>query len=535
MADFQSHEPCPACNSDDNLARYDDGSAYCFTESCGHWEPPTDSTVKKSSKPRKPKSFIEGECVALAKRGISEETCKFFGYKVGEHNGRKVQLAPYFRDGKVIAQKLRDSSKGFAVVGEGKTLPLFGQNKWRDGGKKVIITEGEIDCMSVSQLQSNKWPVVSIPNGASGASKTIAREIGFLEGFEQVVFAFDMDEPGQNAAKECAALISPGKAYIADLPMKDANECLQHGQGKGLLDALWGAKKFQPVGLVTVEDVIGDVMKRVEIGQPWPWPALTEKTYGRRRGEMYGFGGGTGCGKSTIFKQVACHIIDNEHIPVGLLMLEEPVRVTIKTMAGMHSGKRFHVPGVEYNDDELREAAMALNDKVHMFDVSQEQISFETIQRKIRYMVHGLGCKDIFLDHLTAIATSFEEDERKSLDKIMARLSNLAVELDCTLYFVSHLTTPDGTPHEEGGRVLEKHFRGSRSIAFWSHFLFGIERDKQDLKGVTTFRVLKDRYTGDANGLTFGLAYQKETGLLTECPLPKKGESDGSEFDEEDY
>ena len=35
-SNFIAHEPCPSCNSKDNLARYDDGHAYCF--GCGHYE-----------------------------------------------------------------------------------------------------------------------------------------------------------------------------------------------------------------------------------------------------------------------------------------------------------------------------------------------------------------------------------------------------------------------------------------------------------------------------------------------------------------
>ena len=137
-------------------------------------------------------------------------------------------------------------------------------------------------------------------------------------------------------------------------------------------------------------------------------------------------------------------------------------------------------------------------------------------------MAHSLGCRDIFLDHLTAIASTIEDDERKAIDQIMGKLARLAENLNITIYFVSHLATPEGRPHEEGGRVMERHFRGSRSIGFWSDFMFGIERDKQDLEGVTTFRVLKDRFTGDGNGVTFGLAYDRHTGLLNECPLPVK-------------
>ncbi len=36
QSEFVRHEPCPACGSEDNLARYTDGHAYCF--GCGHLE-----------------------------------------------------------------------------------------------------------------------------------------------------------------------------------------------------------------------------------------------------------------------------------------------------------------------------------------------------------------------------------------------------------------------------------------------------------------------------------------------------------------
>jgi len=249
--------------------------------------------------------------------------------------------------------------------------------------------------------------------------------------------------------------------------------------------------------------------------------------------ELYGFGGGTGCGKSTVFKQIATHIVEKDNLPVGLLMLEEPPKLTLKTLGGMFIGKRVHVPEVDYDPKELQACFEKLKGKVHFYDHFGSS-TWETIKAKIRFMVRAEGIKDIFLDHITAVAASIDGDnERKAIDKLMAELSSLTQELDCTIYYISHLTTPEGKPHEEGGRVLEKHFRGSRSIAFWSHFLFAIERDKQDITGVTTFRILKDRYTGDGNGITFGLAYDKETGLLNECAIPKPG-SDGSEFDNED-
>ena len=533
MANVVGKEPCPDCRDKggdthgDNLARYDDGGAYCFA--CGHSERAAGVQAEASpSKPAARKLVTELEYRPLLKRGITEETCRHFGYALGEYSGKLVQVAQY-QHGDARAQKLRFATKDFVFLGDTKKVGLYGQHLWREGGKMLVVTEGEIDALSVSQLQNNKWPVVSVPNGAQGAAKTIAKEIEWVESFDKVIFMFDMDEPGLKAALECASLLSPGKAFIARLPLKDANECLLAHRGKDVLDAMWGAKAFRPDGVIDISEVVDKACQDVQVGLPWPWPTLTEKTYGRRRGELYGFGGGTGLGKSTLFKQIAKHVMETEGLPIGLIMLEEPVALTAKTVAGMMMNKRVHVPGVKYDREELRNTLLSLNGRVFLYD-HFGSMDWNNIKQRIRYMVRGCGIKDIFLDHLTALAACIDDDERKAIDKIMAELSSLTQELDCTIYFISHLTTPEGKPHEEGGRVLEKQFRGSRSIAYWSHFLFGIERDKQDIGGVTTFRVLKDRYTGDAAGLTFGLRYDTDTGLLEECPLPSKDDAKANGF-----
>ncbi len=46
MADFIQHESCPSCKSSDNLARYSDGSAFCFGQGCGHYEKGSGETIK---------------------------------------------------------------------------------------------------------------------------------------------------------------------------------------------------------------------------------------------------------------------------------------------------------------------------------------------------------------------------------------------------------------------------------------------------------------------------------------------------------
>lgn len=474
-------------------------------------------------------ALLRGDFTALPARKLSEETCRKFDYAVGEAKHPKTkrlepcQIATYHDDNGVpVAQKLRFRDKAMLVLGDSKAISklLYGRNLWRDGGKKVVVTEGEIDALSVSQLQSNKWPVVSIPNGAQGAARSIAANLEWLCKFDEVVLMFDDDEPGRDAVEACAPLFPVGKCKVARIEgFKDANEALVAGQGGKVIDAMWGAKEYRPDGIVDIEATLARATQKiVNTGLEWPWPSLTAATYGRRRGEVYGFAGGTGMGKTTLFKQVQAHVIQEDQLPIGVIALEEPTHHTIKTIAGVIDGIRYHVPGVEYDVDKLAATLRSMQGKVYLYD-HFGSATYETIIEKIRYMRHAFGVRDFFLDHLTALAATMGDDERKAIDRMMAELSALMIELDSTLYYISHLSTPEGKAHEEGGRVLERHLRGSRAIAYWSHFIFALEGDKQQVDSPRKLRVLKDRFTGDANGLVIGLQYQKATGRLVECSL----------------
>jgi twinkle protein len=189
------------------------------------------------------------------------------------------------------------------VVGDLKdALPLFGQHLWRDGGKMVVVTEGEIDAMSVAQAQGLRWPAVSIPNGAQGAAKAIAAAADWLEGFERVVLMFDMDEPGRKAAEEAARVLTPGKVFIAKLPLKDANEMVQAGRSAELVNIPWDAQATARTA--SSASAMPSTMRLTPPMAAWPWRGLTEATYGIRRGELYGWGAGVGVGKTTAFKQL---------------------------------------------------------------------------------------------------------------------------------------------------------------------------------------------------------------------------------------
>ena len=440
-------------------------------------------------------------------------------------------------------------------LGSGKKPPFFGQWVTVKGTRRVVVTEGEIDALTVSQVTGNKWPVVSVPLGVDDAPKCFARNLDWLSQFDEVIICFDMDKQGQAAAEECARIVPPGKAKIASLPLKDANEMLLAGRGPELVDATFAAQPYRPSGLVSFRDLKEDMRKPIEWGLPWFSESLTNLTYGRRFGELYCLGAGTGIGKTDWFTQQINFDAVDLNQKVCLFFLEQQPGETGKRLAGKVAGRRFHIPRLadkpdvgelpagytpEWTNEELDDALDKLdaNENITFFD-SFGANQWDLIRDTIRFMVHAEGCRIFYLDHLTALAAA-EDDERKGLERITAEMGGLVKELDIMLIMISHLATPEGKPHEEGGRVMIRHFKGSRAIGFWCHYMFGLERDQQhenvDMRSISTFRVLKDRYTGNATGQVIYLGYDRDTGQLFETVLPDEnpGESMGFKSHDDD-
>lgn len=529
----QTHLPCDDCGSSNALAVYDDGHTFCHK--CRKYTHPDDGDEGDAvpdrdegdrlgrEGPRQERGssgLPAGTYQALAKRQLTEETCRRFDYQV--NNERKIHIARCRdKNGDVVSAHIRPPDKDFYWVAHQKDLQLFGQHLWRTGGKKLVITEGELDAMSLSQAQGHKWPVVSITSGTGSAVKDIKANLQWIQSFEEVVFMFDMDDPGQDAAKKCAMLLKPGTAKIATLPLKDASDMLQAGRTKELIDAVWGAKEYRPDGILSIDDIMDDILKPVEWGLPWWMPELTKLTFGRRFGETYGFGAGTGVGKTDWFMQQLEYDVNVLGETVGAIFLEQAPVETGKRAAGKFAGKRFHVPNPEdgpphWTVDELKDAAERMRGKVFFYD-NWGETDWNVVKTHIRFMAHAQGIRIIYLDHLTAMAAT-GDGERGSLETIMREMAMLAKELNIIIMFVSHLTTPEGKPHEEGGRVMIRHFKGSRAIGFWSHFMFGLERDQQHedhaIRTTTIFRVLKDRYTGNSTGEVILLGYDQTKAKL---------------------
>jgi twinkle protein len=502
-SNFVAHEPCPSCGSRDNLARYDDGHSWCF--GCGYRES-GEFNIVKSSKPRM--TFpIKGTPEPLPKRGISEEVCR--KYRV-HREGNQLYFHYFSKDGTCTGAKVKTPDKTFRWDGSNPDGQLFGQQLFPSSGKRVVITEGELDALSCYQAYSGNWPMVSIPDGANSAKRAIQRQLEWLQGYEEIVLFFDMDDPGRQAAKDAAGVLPPGKVKIAHLPdFKDASDALQAGKAQAIKEAIWNASAYRPDGIVEAKSLLEQILKPNDDGlHEYPFRGLQGKLHGIRAGELVCITAGSGVGKSSFCRELATHLL-NKGERVGYLALEESNRRTALGLMSVAEGKPYHIG--EHSRTELTDVySRTLGHwPLYLFD-GFGSFDPDVIYNRVEYLAQGLDVKIVFLDHLSILLSGLDGDERRTVDITMTRLRSLVERTGITLFLVCHVSGDDnGKAYEEGGRIQMNKLRGSRSIGQLSDAVICLERNQQT-NSETTVRVLKNRYTGEV-GVACNLTYDLNT------------------------
>jgi twinkle protein len=489
-----SQGPCPACGSSDANTLYEDGHTHCY--SCEAHSSSKGQTRSKSGLPQ----LTYGP---LKVRRIREDTCRKYWYGF---NANGEQTATYFdASGKPVAHKTRTPAKTFSWKGDAKGSVLFGQQLFREGGKRVVVTEGELDALSLSQAMGNKWPVVSVKNGAGGALRDIKANLEWLESYEIVVFMFDMDTPGREAALKCAEVLTPGKARIAQLPLKDANEMLVANRVEELLGAFWEAKTYRPSGLLSGADALERVLSHDEAEYlRYPWPGLNKLTRGARSSSIMTVCAGSGIGKSEFVREVGHHVL-KQGLGLGYIALEETVRRTAQGLLSTHLQKPLHLLEGQVEHDEIRQAAQDLGfnrDNVVFFD-HFGSLQNETLMSKIRYMAVSLGIRWVILDHVSIVVSGQQnENERIAIDYLMTEIRSLCQETGVGMFLVSHLKRPPGDARqwEEGRKPRMADLRGSAAIEQLSDYIFGLSRNMRaegPERNQLHVDVLKNRHTGE--------------------------------------
>ena len=560
MSTFLYHTSCPKCGSQDNLAVYknEDGSisGYCFTPGCGYTfkvregdEVMYDNTKQEYTN-HDTNELLKVEYGDLVKRGISEDICRLMDYGGAYDNEGKIcQVATYYRNGKPVAQKLRYPDKSFRWIGKPRGVQLFGQQAFSGNGKRLVITEGEIDALSVAQVFSGKWQVVSIINGADGAYKDIKNNLEWVESFDEIVLGFDNDKYGKQAVEAVVSLLTPGKVKVANWsPYKDANEMLLAEGEQAVRAAIWNAEIYRPDEILSGQELSLDVLMTPLDNKlyDYPYPQLNKILYGLRKRELVLVAAGTGVGKSTFSREVAYKLLtEYKDIKIGYIALEESTVKTALSLIAIDNnvpmGKLFiYRDLITPKQMEQSWNKLLAQDRIFFYDHFGSTDPKNMLNR-IRYMALGLGVDFVILDHISMIFAGYGgSNVYQAQANFMNDLRSLIENTGVGVLAIVHLRKSHSKQsHEEGGHIDLDDLKGASDIKQYADGVIVMEKTEGETSNQVQLWVKKNRLMGEV-GKADVLKYNSETGRLlprdlTDFDIEEPSDNETEEFNLDDF
>lgn len=467
-------------------------------------------------------AITEYQAHSLPDRHLHKKTLEYFGVKVGVSEEDGITPASHYypqtdSHGQLVGYKVRiiEGKRMWSILTAKDDVMPFGWDKAQHAdGKRIYITEGEVDAMSLFQElkirnKGTEWAdlnpaVISLPKGAASAKRDLAKLARNIRKFEDIVLVFDMDEPGRKAVKDVLDLFP--NALDVELPEKDFNACVDAGKTKAALKAiLFKAEAPKNTRIVQASQSLHEEAAVPPVwGLAWPaWGGgLNDVTRGIRTGETYYIGAAQKMGKSEVVNSLAAHVIKEFGWKVFMAKPEEANKKTYKLVLGKIAKKKFDDPKVEFDREAYDEAGEIVKDKLYMLNLYQN-ISWKTLQADIREAA-AMGCKAIFIDPITNLTNGMSAaDANTELQAIAQGLSALALDLDVVIFIFCHLRNPDaGDSHDRGGKVLSSQFAGSRAMARSCNFMIGLEGNKdpdlpEDQRNMRQLVMLENRETGE--------------------------------------
>lgn len=387
----------------------------------------------------------------LKSRGISHKTAIMCNIQA-DNKGNIV--FPYFEKGMVVLNKLRPAKevkKGdLKAWQDGGGKPILWRLDDLDFTKPIILTEGEIDCMSV--IEAGYDNVTSIPFGCENF-EWIEECWDKLKNMNQLIIFGDADKVGVDMVDTIVTKLGAAKIKNINIWDRGINKEILKGQrkdansvltidGKERIKELIKAAEYIPVnGLLDIADVEfldPSRMERVKSGinvidnilKGFVFPALTVWT-GKR-----------GNGKSTVVSQSLLNCIEQD---------KRCFVYSGEMMAG-HFKQWFYLQAVKPNEviDEtvdgdifqtlpknlIKKIDEWTRGKLLIYDDNNVNTEDEIV-KMMEYAYERYNCKVFLLDNLTTVKFN-GRDKYLAQSEFVDRLRNFVKNKCAHVHLVVH-------------------------------------------------------------------------------------------------
>jgi len=379
--------------------------------------------------------------------------------------------------------------------------------------KKVTVTEGELDALSIYQMMDHRFinPVVSLPS-ATPSKKLWEKCADWLNSFDQIILSVDKDDAGDAVAARMAKMF-PNKVYRVDHgDYKDANDYLKAGKQKEFMSAWWGAQKYVP------ENVLNTAEQFLSLYHDTPEhqyvktgiEGLDDKILGLMQGHFTVIKAPTGIGKTEVMRYLEYNMIQKK-VPIAAWHLEE---TKLRSLLGLVS---YHLKDNVTRRDLIDEKGMGDRVVEAIKDLTKDELFYQfylgdgqgadDLIDQIRFFSQACGCKFVFFEPIQDVVVGTSEESKEAmLADLSIRLSKLAAELNVGIVTIAHTN--------ENGDMKYCKMIGQRASV-----IISLHRDKEsddfEERNTTYLRVEKNRPCSE-EGSAGRMRFSSETFTLKE-------------------
>lgn len=464
---------------------------------------------------RYPRPIVRAPAVAyMENRGISQMITERYGITT-QKDRDNILVFPFFDEfgklqfvkyRKTDFDKTRDKNKEWS---EKDCKPiLFGMDRCdAEHNKTLVLTEGQIDSLSVAEAFGGDINAVSVPTGCNGFT-WVPYCWDFLGKFETLIVFGDHEKGRITLLDEMQKRFHGAVKHVRTedyLDCKDANEILTRHGKQAVRDAVNNAvivdsKRIKKLSKVESKNMAEMEAVSTGISQ------LDKLIGGFYFGQLVILTGERGLGKSTLGSQFIVNGV-NQGLDAFCYSGELPDWSFQEWFDRQCAGREYiNVLTSELGFDNYLVDAAALelihdwyDEHCYIYDnavIESADTENETILETLETAIKQYGCKMLLIDNLmTAIEDDLASDLYRQQTAFVRALTKLAKQYNVIIILVVH-------PRKSNGYSFSNDsVAGSSNITNLADVVmnYALPKDDDELKPDRILQVSKNRLTGKVN------------------------------------